>query len=835
MRKHRNTLDLDAEFISPGLLKDKDIASQPWFLEFDMRSQGVANACNLDTGGFWQEIPVDLREHFQAGRGYIIMNMFLEGFTDYFFGAFYAYARKQENFPFGRIIYVSSALDIAEIYPQWCKENNIQEHEKITCWSTGAWEYALSHIYTTRSVNNPIKREKKFLFLNRRLRRHRVLFPCLFAEEDLYTDSLISYFPDDDLGHGVESIHNSICRMLADKPALLDKYRKGYEITAPNLPYIVDTTDNYFNHAVTMADGLYERTYFSVVSETFYFDDDTSTAVFPSEKTFKPMYQLHPFVLVGRPHFLKELRKVGYKTFSPWIDESYDDIEDDMQRAEAITKEVVRLAGLSDAEWIKMIAEMQEVLRHNQNAVRDIRRSFLNTDLRGLYDFAIDPFCVLSRNREFMSNVAELNPAFGPVLVYDAFNDPTIIDPAVKPHDGTDWLASLFRYDNVIHTYTKAEDLGSYPFPWFYPVEINAGQDLAEKSIWHRIPQSTRNKLVNSKGYLLLVNIHEGETTVLFDGVHRLLRDNPELHFEKIVLVSGAVNIEKLYQEYCEFHGIDKRVRVTYANLFYSRTRETWKGKHPLDDTKIKEGTLLTPYLDKRTRPRKFVCLNRVPKPHRVALVAALTDRGLLSKGIISCHLGPNKEQAEWAHWTLRKYSEMGLFSIKTAQYLTDRLPLVVDKTDPEEFVTYEFAEQLYFNTYFTVVTESFGFARPLKDNLATDISIFPTEKVYKPILMGHPFVVFAPPGFLKHIRDQGFDTFPELFNEGYDDIQDDLLRLRAIVNEVDRVSNMSDAELIGKIVKMKDKLARNQRVLMKENPPEAFLKLLADISHERL
>jgi hypothetical protein len=346
IRKHRNALDLDAEFISPDLLKDPSIASQPWFLEFDMRSQGVSTACNPDTGGFWQEIPADLREHFQKGRGHLIMNMCLEGFTDYFFTAFYAYARSQANFPYSRIIYLSSALDISELYPQWCKENNIQEHEKITCWSTAAWEFVLSHIYTSRTINAPIPREKKFLFLNRRLRRHRVLFPCLLADEDLYRDSLISYFPDDDLGHGVQAMHQILSKTLESKLPLLEKYQRGYEITTPNLPYIVDTTDNYFNHAVTMAADLYERTYFSVVSETFYFDDDTSTAVFPSEKTFKPMHQLHPFILVGRPHFLKELRRIGYRTFSPWIDESYDGIEDDLERAEAICKEVARLARL---------------------------------------------------------------------------------------------------------------------------------------------------------------------------------------------------------------------------------------------------------------------------------------------------------------------------------------------------------------------------------------------------------------------------------------------------------------------------------------------------------
>ena len=36
--------------------------------------------------------------------------------------------------------------------------------------------------------------------------------------------------------------------------------------------------------------------------------------------------------MIGRPHLLLALKKLGYQTFTPMIDESYDSIENDDDR-----------------------------------------------------------------------------------------------------------------------------------------------------------------------------------------------------------------------------------------------------------------------------------------------------------------------------------------------------------------------------------------------------------------------------------------------------------------------------------------------------------------------
>ena len=100
-----------------------------------------------------------------------------------------------------------------------------------------------------------------------------------------------------------------------------------------------------------------------VVTETCYWERKCHL----TEKIFKPIVSRMPFVLVGPAHNLDYLRSYGFKTFDRWIDESYDTIEDPIERMHAIG---VVLAGISNRsldDLQEILCEMQEVLDYNYN------------------------------------------------------------------------------------------------------------------------------------------------------------------------------------------------------------------------------------------------------------------------------------------------------------------------------------------------------------------------------------------------------------------------------------------------------------------------------------
>lgn len=61
--------------------------------------------------------------------------------------------------------------------------------------------------------------------------------------------------------------------------------------------------------------------------------------------------------------------------------------------------------------------------------------------------------------------------------------------------------------------------------------------------------------------------------------------------------------------------------------------------------------------------------------------------------------------------------------------------------------------------------------------------SWFLTEKTLKAMLCGCPFVIMATPWFLRRLRDMGFRTYGNIWNESYDDILDTDQRMCAIID----------------------------------------------------
>jgi hypothetical protein len=72
-----------------------------------------------------------------------------------------------------------------------------------------------------------------------------------------------------------------------------------------------------------------------------------------------------PFVLVGCAHNLSYLKSYGFKTFDRWWDESYDDIEDDIDRMHAIGQLLADICKNDLTQLTEILHDMNEVLEHN--------------------------------------------------------------------------------------------------------------------------------------------------------------------------------------------------------------------------------------------------------------------------------------------------------------------------------------------------------------------------------------------------------------------------------------------------------------------------------------
>lgn len=209
-----------------------------------------------------------------------------------------------------------------------------------------AWN---SEKHTSIVKYEPIDDKNLFLIYNRNPRPHRVNFSIRLLKNDIFERGLLS------LGD---------MNYYDDKTYIVEDYNKfQFDYLKTNAPFTINTKPNlYYNLACDITLSDYERTFISIISETLM-DVDT---IFISEKTWKPIMVGHPFMLLGNKHSLKFLKTLGYKTFDKWINENYDEIEDENERRGAIIKELKKFSELPVNQLVNIRLEMNEICEFNQ-------------------------------------------------------------------------------------------------------------------------------------------------------------------------------------------------------------------------------------------------------------------------------------------------------------------------------------------------------------------------------------------------------------------------------------------------------------------------------------
>lgn len=296
----------------------------------------------------------------------------------------------QEDIPASQIIFMSNMYDAPAYNKQAAEQYNCQP---INTFYFSALEYMLSqHINSTykgllgkfypKKLNKFKEYSKKFINLNRRWRMHRPMMVLLLWYKKLLDKGYVSFGPaEDDNRDNWDYIWDMLRVNASTNQELFNIVIESEEIK--KMPYLyLDVQDLHMNQAghSRSTDFYYENSYFSLVSETTYYHKETTqNSRFLTEKTFKAIAMKHPFILATIPKSLEVLHKLGYKTFAPYIDESYDQEMDDNKRMLMIANEVEKLCNLSKEELNAFIEFAMPICEHNYNLLRN-RKTFIYRD-----------------------------------------------------------------------------------------------------------------------------------------------------------------------------------------------------------------------------------------------------------------------------------------------------------------------------------------------------------------------------------------------------------------------------------------------------------------------
>ena len=116
--------------------------------------------------------------------------------------------------------------------------------------------------------------------------------------------------------------------------------------------------------------GYYDNFLIELVCETYY----SGNTFFPTEKIWRPMLLKTPFVVQGPQNYLLNLQKLGFRTFSDWWDEGYDE-DHEYGKMGSIKQNISWIANHPLNTLEKWYEEMQEVLEHNCALVKQLTPS----------------------------------------------------------------------------------------------------------------------------------------------------------------------------------------------------------------------------------------------------------------------------------------------------------------------------------------------------------------------------------------------------------------------------------------------------------------------------
>ena len=178
---------------------------------------------------------------------------------------------------------------------------------------------------------------------------HRLMFFELMKENNMLDKNIINLF-NVYRSDFLDTVQNDVQKMIDNNP----------NTDYPNTTLLLK--GKFISQHISAP--IMENSWISVVGETI----DDNDIFFVTEKTAKPLMAGRPFIMLGGLHYLKHLRNLGFKTFAPVIDESYDEVVDYSQRVKSAFHSFQKLSEQDPKETLSKLAP---VLEHNRNIMYD--------------------------------------------------------------------------------------------------------------------------------------------------------------------------------------------------------------------------------------------------------------------------------------------------------------------------------------------------------------------------------------------------------------------------------------------------------------------------------
>lgn len=207
------------------------------------------------------------------------------------------------------------------------------------------------------------------------------------------------------------------------------------------------------------------------------------------------------------------------------------------------------------------------------------------------------------------------------------------------------------------------------------------------------------------------------------------------------------------------------------------------------------------------TPEKIYLNLNRVAREHRCMLMDSLINNNMLDDGFNTwANTGDAfaRYQIDYPNSTINKHT----YDILDVEDITF--------ANPTQDIPLEYCKK----TFMYIVTET---------HIGSNV-MFLSEKSYKPISIGMPFMILGNPGTLDLLQDKGYITFNKWFNENYDLPISIDKRIKIIMENLDYIKGLTHDQRVELRQEMMPICRHNLEVYKMHQSKNSYLELLQSI-----
>lgn len=319
-----------------------------------------------------------------------------------------------------------------------------------------------------------------------------------------------------------------------------------------------------------------------------------------------------------------------------------------------------------------------------------------------------------------------------------------------------------------------------------------------------------------------LVIFYITEPWFMYDYCYKWLSNfskENNLNKDNFIFVSSNLLSPEIKDRYVNEETIEDNFTIIEFNYFFHRL---WFNKDNFHRD-FSEGLyekIMTNNLKKQKETKKekhFLCFNRKPHDHRVAIFAEimtnpkLSDKTIVTLGNETLISGQKHKEA------IRRYVD------KSYKLGHERLYDFIDNFNSQIDYTYD-TESLVDeqSIHINIDAQTKTFCNVVTETLTAEDLIFFSEKIIKPIFSLQPFIIFGNRNSLKKLKEFGFKTFDMWWDESYDELKYQN-RFERIVEVMEDISSWDDDKINKTLEEMESTLIHNFKMLIEDKSTILF------------